>query len=85
MSGILDRGLDVQEALDSPRSFAYGDSLELEGGIPDAVMAGLRDRGHPAVRAPLPLGGGQIIWIDRARGVLIAGSDGRKDSVALGY
>ena len=85
LSGILDRGLDVQEALDAPRSFAYGGSLELEGGIPDAVMAGLKERGHPAVRAPLPLGGGQIIWIDREAGTLVAGSDPRKDGSALGY
>ncbi len=74
LSGILDRGLDVQAALDAPRSFAYGGSLELEGGISDAAMAGLIARGHPAIRAPLPLGGGQIIWIDRAAGTLVAGS-----------
>lgn len=85
ISGILDRGLDVQAALDAPRSFAYGGDLELEGGIPDAVMAGLKDRGHPALRAPLPLGGGQIIWIDREAGTLVAGSDPRKDGSALGY
>ncbi|MDP4021933.1 gamma-glutamyltransferase family protein [Methylobacterium sp. NEAU 140] len=85
LSGILDRGLDVQEALDAPRSFAYGGGLELEAGIPDAVMAGLAERGHPVLRAALPLGGGQIIWIDRAAGTLVAGSDPRKDGSALGY
>ena len=85
LSGLLDRGLDVQAALDAPRSFAYGGSLELEGGISDAAMAGLIARGHPAIRAPLPLGGGQIIWIDRAAGTLVAGSDPRKDGAALGY
>ena len=85
ISGVLDRGLDVQEALDAPRSFAYGGGLELEVGIPDTVMAGLKERGHPVLRAPLPLGGGQIIWIDRAAGTLVAGSDPRKDGAALGY
>ncbi|MET0367242.1 MAG: gamma-glutamyltransferase [Methylobacterium sp.] len=85
LSGILDRGLDVQEALDAPRSFAYGGGLELENAIPDAVMAGLSERGHPVLRAPLPLGGGQIIWIDRQAGTLSAGSDPRKDGSALGY
>ncbi len=85
LSGILDRGLDVQEALDAPRSFAYGGGLELENAIPDAVMAGLAERGHPVLRAPLPLGGGQIIWIDRQAGTLSAGSDPRKDGSALGY
>ncbi|HEV7438623.1 MAG TPA: gamma-glutamyltransferase family protein [Methylobacterium sp.] len=85
LSGILDRGLDVQEALDAPRSFAYGGGLELETAFPEALAAGLAARGHPVLRAPLPLGGGQIIWIDHARGTLVAGSDPRKDGSALGY
>ncbi|GJD51834.1 Glutathione hydrolase-like YwrD proenzyme [Methylobacterium crusticola] len=84
LTGIIDRGLDVQEALDAPRSFAYGGGIELESGFSPGTEAGLRARGH-VTRPAAPLGGGQIIWIDRRAGVLAAGSDPRKDGSALGY
>ncbi|MFD0936485.1 gamma-glutamyltransferase family protein, partial [Methylobacterium trifolii] len=85
LTGLLDRGLDVQEALDAPRSFAYGGEVEMEGGFTEAVIQGMAARGHRTVRAPLPIGGGQVIWIDHAAGTLAAGSDPRKDGSALGY
>ncbi|ACL58617.1 gamma-glutamyltransferase family protein [Methylobacterium nodulans] len=85
LTGLIDRGLDVQEALDAPRSFAFGGGLELEEGFSKDVAGALEARGHRVVPATAPLGGGQVIWIDHARGVLSAGSDPRKDGSALGY
>lgn len=85
ISNRLDLGLDVQAAIDAPRSFAFDGVLETEPTIPAAVIAELARRGHAIRPRQQPMGGGQAIWIDHARGVLWAGSDGRKDGQALGF
>ncbi len=85
LTNHIDYGLDVQEALDLPRVLALGGKVEAERGVPQSVLDRLARLGHQVVGIDLPHGGGQAIRIDRARGVLIGGSDPRKDGVALGY
>jgi len=85
LSNVLDYGMDVQEALDCPRGFHYGGALQLEHGVRPETAQRLRKIGHNVVPAPIPLGGGQAIWIDWKRGALIGGSEPRKDGCALGY
>jgi gamma-glutamyltranspeptidase/glutathione hydrolase len=85
LTDIVDFGRDPQEALDAPRSFAYGGALQVEPGVSAEAAAGLRRRGHEVVPSGKPLGGGQMIVIDHQRGVLFGGSDPRKDGLALGY
>jgi gamma-glutamyltranspeptidase/glutathione hydrolase len=85
LTNHIDYGLDVQEALDLPRVLALGGKVEAETGIPLSVLDRLARLGHEPVRIAVPHGGGQAIRIDRARGVLIGGSDPRKDGMALGY
>jgi gamma-glutamyltranspeptidase/glutathione hydrolase len=85
LTNVVDFGLDPQAAIDAPRAFAQDDELRLERGIPQATADALASRGHKVVPAGKPLGGGQMILIDHARGVLIGGSDPRKDGLALGY
>ena len=53
--------------------------------VPAEAVEGLKSRGHDVAVRPVPLGGGQAVWIDWERGVLIGGSDARKDGCALGY
>ncbi len=85
LSNLFDYGLDLQEALDLARFFPQAGNLELERGIPDSLATRLAALGHLPTRIERPLGGGQAIMIDRARGVLIGASDPRKDGLALGY
>lgn len=85
LSNLLEYGLDIQQALDLPRLFPYGGKLEVERGIPAAAVEALAAMGHHPVPVDRPHGGGQAIWIDRKRGVLIGGSEPRKDGLALGF
>lgn len=84
LSNIVDYGMSVQQAIDHPRVFARGDSLELERTVPDSVWQALRARGHAPTLAENPLGTSHAIWIDRQRGTYFGGSDGRRDGLAIG-
>ena len=81
----LDRGMDPQQAAEAPRSFAFRGKLQVERANPELIVADLAARGHEIDVRRVPLGGCQAIWIDHDRGVLIGGSDPRKDGLALGY
>jgi gamma-glutamyltranspeptidase/glutathione hydrolase len=81
---VIDRGLDVQQASDAPRSFAFDGKLSLETTICPSVSADLADRGHAVELAQQPIGGCQAVWIDHDRGILQGAADHRKDGIALG-
>ncbi|MDE2574787.1 MAG: gamma-glutamyltransferase, partial [Rhodospirillales bacterium] len=85
LTNMFDYGMDIQEAIDFPRLFPFKGKVEAEAGIPAAAQRRLEALGHQIAPADKPLGGGQAIWIDRARGTLTGGSDPRKDGLALGY
>ncbi|MDO6585067.1 gamma-glutamyltransferase family protein [Salipiger sp. 1_MG-2023] len=83
VSGVSDLGLDLQAAMDAPRSFAVGEVLQIEPGVPQDVREALQARGHTLQVMTSPLGGSQAIRI--GDGVLHGGSDSRKDGSALGF
>lgn len=85
LSNVLDLGMDVQEAMDAPRSFALAGKLQVENTFAPATLAALEAKGHVLEPMSKPLGGSQAVWIDRANGCLVAGSDPRKDGCAMGY
>ena len=85
VTNIIDYAMDVQAAIDGPRAFFEGPTSVVERGLPRASVEGLLARGHELAFAPSPWGGAQAVRIDWERGVLIGGSDPRKDGCALGY
>ena len=97
ISNMIDFGMDVQQAGDVAR-FRHsgsseptgqpaegGGSVALESGISAEVRRELCAKGHRLVDAPGGFGGYQAIRIDLEHGVLIGGSDPRKDGCAMGY
>lgn len=85
VTNLVDFGMDVQEAIDNPRSFHVAGRIEVERGIGAAAREGLAGLGHEVADAFLPWGGGQAIAIDWKEGGLVGGSDPRKDGAAIGY
>jgi gamma-glutamyltranspeptidase/glutathione hydrolase len=78
-------GMDIQSAIDAPR-FRHYDGLRvaLEAPISDASRAGLTALGHVLVeQPPIAFGGAQAIL--RLPKGYAAGSDPRKDGLAVGY
>jgi gamma-glutamyltranspeptidase/glutathione hydrolase len=85
VTNMIDYGLDVQAAIDAPRVFFVNGETVVEHGVAHATLEGLKARGHEIAVARSPWGGGQAVQIDWQRGVLIGGSDARKDGCAIGY
>ena len=83
VTNLVDYGMDLQAAMDAPRSFSGPEGMEVERGYSDTVRAELAAMGHQVVIPVTPLGGSQAIRIDGD--VLVGASDPRKDGCALGY
>jgi gamma-glutamyltranspeptidase / glutathione hydrolase len=84
VANMVDYGMDPQAAIDSPRAFFEGEKTTIEPTWPEATIAKVRAMGHDVDVTTKPIGGGQMIRIDRS-GFLVGGSDARKDGLALGY
>lgn len=86
LSKIFDYGLDLQTAIELPRLFPLPgtNQVDIEGRLRDSIGAELVRRGFELRTPDSAMGGAQAIWIDWERGVLLGGSDTRKDGLALG-
>jgi gamma-glutamyltranspeptidase/glutathione hydrolase len=95
---LIEFGMDPQRAGAAPRFCHFGSSspradhvmtdggqVGLEHGIPETVREALRKRGHRLLPPGGAFGGYQGILLEHTQGVLIGGSDPRKDGYAKGY
>ena len=78
-------GMDIQQAIDAAR-FRHLDGMKvaLESAIPDSVRAALTSMGHVVSEGPGSMMGGSQAIIRLEHGYA-AGSDPRKDGMAVGY
>lgn len=88
LANLIDFKMNPQEAVDAPRiSHMRGKEVHFEAGLPQKTIQKLIQMGHQpdAVETPVNVcGGAQLIW-RTAAGVLLGGSDRRKDGSAIGF
>ncbi len=84
LANIIDFGMNVQEAGEAPRFREMSGGVALESAISAAARKGLAAMGHQVMQRRGAFGGFQGILIDPVTGVLMAGSDPRKDGLAIG-
>ena len=85
VANFVDFGMHVQEAGDAARMRHMGANLALESGIGADVRKALEAKGHTLRDGRGQMGGYQAIFIDPRTGVLLGGSDLRKDGLAIGW
>lgn len=95
---IIDFGMNIQMAGDAARirhvgsasptgqpANSAGGTVFVESGMPDAVIEGLREKGHRVMFSRGMFGGYQAILVDTEQGTLRGATDPRKDGTAAGY
>ena len=82
---MIEFGMNVQEAGEAPRFRHSSAGLALENAISPEARFGLDLRGHRIISSVGAFGGFQGILIDPKTGVMMGGSDPRKDGLAIGW
>lgn len=86
LMGVVDYGMDIQEAVNAPRFHHQWlpDEIMIEDRISPDTQAILRNRGHKLAVRHL-WGDGECIAIDLKSGERLGASDGRNNGKAVGY
>lgn len=85
LANLIDFGMNIQEAGEAARLRDLQAGVALESAISPEARRELTEIGYRLVDSPGGFGGFQGIRIDLARGVLMGGSDPRKDGQAVGW
>jgi gamma-glutamyltranspeptidase/glutathione hydrolase len=97
LTGLIDFGLDPQEAVEAPRWWSFPGTdpatidtpleLRVEPGMPERTVRDLESRGHRVARRRPGVydGKAQLIVLDRERGVMMGASDPRGDGHAAAW
>ena len=85
LMNVIEFGMTIQEAGEAARIRHSADGVAVESGISGEARAGLVARGHHVIESLGVFGGFQGIQIDPDSGVLMGGSDPRKDGLAIGF
>ncbi len=86
LMGVIDFGLDIQEAVNAPRFHHQWlpDEIDVEDRVSPDTMNLLRSRGHK-LRVQHFWGDGECILVDPKSGERLGASDGRNNGKAVGY
>jgi gamma-glutamyltranspeptidase/glutathione hydrolase len=97
ITGIVDHGMSLQDAVEAPRWYSFPGTdpaslgkpqvVKIDERVPETVRQALAGFGH-SIQTTRPWGGGgavQLIQLDRERGVLRGASDPRPGGLALGF
>jgi gamma-glutamyltranspeptidase / glutathione hydrolase len=97
ITGVVDHGMSLQEAVEAPRWYSYPGTdpaslgrpqvVKIDERVPEKTREALAGLGH-SIETIRPWGGGgavQLIQFDSERGVLRGASDPRPGGIALGF
>ena len=82
---LIDFGMNVQETGEAARVNHGNNGLQVESAVSPQARDGLTQRGHKVSQSGGNYGGYQGILFNALTGVLMGGSDVRKDGLAIGY
>lgn len=81
----VDFGMELQDAIETPRWALAGANVHVEDRIPETVRKALEAKGHKIVVGKTGFGGCYAVLVDPGTGVRFGGAESRTDGAALGY